>query len=99
MNPITKISWAVLAIMLVGGGVGVPAKLAAQTGPQRLTLSEAQAIIAAAQRGTGHHRGGAAGCRQQEPSTQHCSGRRSGRPDRCHPDAGCALHDHGHGDR
>ena len=50
MNPITRISWAVLAIMLVGGGVGVPAKLAAQTGPQRLTLSEAQAIIAAAQR-------------------------------------------------
>ena len=54
MNLIIKISRAVLAIMLVAGGVtasaGAPAELAAQTGPQRLTLSEAQAIIAAAQR-------------------------------------------------
>ena len=50
MNPITRISQTILAIMLVGGGVGAPAELAAQTGPQRLTLSEAQAIIAAAQR-------------------------------------------------
>ncbi len=54
MNLITKISRAVLAIMLVAGGVtasaGAPAELAAQTGPQRLTLSEAQAIVAAAQR-------------------------------------------------
>ncbi len=39
-----------LAIMLFAGGAAVPAGLAAQTGPQRLTLSEAQAIIAAAQR-------------------------------------------------
>ncbi len=39
-----------LAIMLFVGGAAVPAGLAAQTGPQRLTLSEAQAIIAAAQR-------------------------------------------------
>ena len=50
MNPITRISRAVLAIILVGGGVAAPAELAAQTGPQRLTLNEAQAIIAAAQR-------------------------------------------------
>ena len=54
MNQITRISRAILAIMLVAGGVtasaGAPAELAAQTGPQRLTLSEAQAIIAAAQR-------------------------------------------------
>ncbi len=50
MNPITRTSRAVLAIILVGGGVGAPAVLAAQTGPQRLTLSEAQAIIAEAQR-------------------------------------------------
>ncbi len=50
MNPITRISQTILAIMLVGGGVSAPAELAAQTGPLRLTLSEAQAIIAAAQR-------------------------------------------------
>jgi glc operon protein GlcG len=54
MNQITRISRAILAIMLVGGGVGTSvgaqAELVAQTGPQRLTLSEAQAIIAAAQR-------------------------------------------------
>ena len=39
-----------LAIMLFAGGAAVPAGLAAQAGPQRLTLSEAQAIIVAAQR-------------------------------------------------
>ena len=54
MNQITRISRAIVAIMLVAGCVtasaGAPAELAAQTGPQRLTLSEAQAIIAAAQR-------------------------------------------------
>lgn len=50
MNQITRISRAILVIILVGGGVGAPVELAAQTGPQRLTLSEAQAIIAAAQR-------------------------------------------------
>ncbi len=40
----------VLAVLLVAAGLGGPAQLAAQTGPQRLTLTEAQAIIAAAQR-------------------------------------------------
>jgi glc operon protein GlcG len=46
-----KVSLAVsFAILLVGGSLGGPANLAAQTSPQRLTLSEAQAIIAAAQR-------------------------------------------------
>ena len=40
---------ALSAALLVGGGLGEPTELAAQTGPQRLTLSEAQAIIAAAQ--------------------------------------------------
>ena len=39
-----------LAVLLVGAGLGGPAELAAQSGPQRLTLSEAQAIISAAQR-------------------------------------------------
>ncbi len=54
MNLITRIPRAILAIMLVAGSVtasaGAPAELAAQTGPQRLTLSEAQAIVSAAQR-------------------------------------------------
>ncbi len=64
MNRITRISRALLTIMLVvgvvaGGVVGsisAPVGLAAQTagqahsGPQRLTLSEAQAIVTAAQR-------------------------------------------------
>ncbi len=50
MNRIKNFSRALLTIMLVGGSLGAAAKLAAQTGPQRLTLSEAQAIIAAAQR-------------------------------------------------
>jgi len=43
-------SRALLAIMIVFGSVAAPVRLAAQNGPQRLTLSEAQAIIAAAQR-------------------------------------------------
>ncbi len=50
MNQIKRISRYLLAIMLVGGGMAAQAELAAQTGPQRLTLSEAQAIIVAAQR-------------------------------------------------
>ena len=50
MNQITRISRAALAILLVAGSVAAPARLAAQDGPQRLTLSEAQAIIQAAQR-------------------------------------------------
>ncbi len=62
MNRITRISRALLTIMLVVGGVaggvvgsiaapvGLAAQTAGQAGPQRLTLSEAQAIIAAAQR-------------------------------------------------
>ena len=50
MNRIKNFSRALLTIMLVGGSLGASAELAAQTGPQRLTLSEAQAIIAAAQR-------------------------------------------------
>ena len=49
MNRITRISRAVVAIMLVGGGLAAPVGLAAQAGPQRITLREAQAIIAAAQ--------------------------------------------------
>jgi glc operon protein GlcG len=54
MNP-TKIFSRVLlgtmlTIMLVAEGVAPPRGLAAQAAPQRLTLSEAQAIIAAAQR-------------------------------------------------
>ncbi len=39
-----------LAITLTAGAVAAPVGLAAQAGPQRLTLGEAQAIIAAAQR-------------------------------------------------
>lgn len=39
-----------LAITLTAGAVAAPVELAAQAAPQRLTLSEAQAIIAAAQR-------------------------------------------------
>ncbi len=50
MNRITRLSRYLVAIMLVGGGLAARAELAAQTGPQRLTLSEAQAIIVAAQR-------------------------------------------------
>ncbi len=66
MKQVTRISWApfsgsfavalavspagLLAVLLVGAGLGGPAELAAQSGPQRLTLSEAQAIISAAQR-------------------------------------------------
>ncbi len=50
MNRITRISRALLAITIVAGGVAAPLGLAAQASPQRLTLSEAQAIIAAAQR-------------------------------------------------
>ena len=50
MNQITRISRAALAILLVAGSFAAPARLAAQDGPQRLTLSEAQAIIQAAQR-------------------------------------------------
>ena len=49
MSWITIISRALLAIMLVGGGLAAPVGLAAQAGPQWITLSEAQAIIAAAQ--------------------------------------------------
>ena len=49
MNQFKPFSRALLAIMLVAVGVGVPLGLAAQTAPQRLTLSEAQGIIAAAQ--------------------------------------------------
>ena len=50
MNQTKNFSRALLAIMLVAGGVTAPVGLAAQAGPQRLTLSEAQAIIAAAER-------------------------------------------------
>ncbi len=50
MNRITRIARALLAILLVGGGLGAPLRLAAQAGPQRITLNEAQSIIAAAQR-------------------------------------------------
>ena len=49
MSRITRISRALLAIMLVGWGLTAPAGLAAQAGPQPITLSEAQAIIEAAQ--------------------------------------------------
>ena len=49
MSWITIISRALLAIMLVGGGLAAPVGLAAQAGPQWITLSEARAIIAAAQ--------------------------------------------------
>ena len=50
MNQTKNFSRALLTIMLVAGVVAAPVGLAAQAGPQRLTLSEAQAIIAAAQR-------------------------------------------------
>ncbi len=50
MNQIKNFSRALLAIMLVGASLAAPIGLAAQAGPQRLTLSEAQAIIVAAQR-------------------------------------------------
>ncbi len=50
MNQTKNFSRALLAIMLVAGGAAAPVGLAAQAGPQRLTLSEAQAIIAAAER-------------------------------------------------
>ena len=50
MNRITRIFRALLAIMLVGRGLTAPVGLEAQAGPQRITLSEAQAIIEAAQR-------------------------------------------------
>ncbi len=50
MNQTNNFSRVLLAIMLVAGGVTAPVGLAAQAGPQRLTLSEAQAIIAAAER-------------------------------------------------
>ena len=50
MNQTKNFSRVLLAIMLVAGGVTAPVGLAAQAGPQRLTLSEAQAIIAAAER-------------------------------------------------
>jgi uncharacterized protein GlcG (DUF336 family) len=50
MNQIKRISRTLLAIVIVGGGVAAPMGLAAQAGPQRITLSEAQAIIAAAVR-------------------------------------------------
>lgn len=49
MSWITKISRALLAIMVVGGGLAAPVGLAAQAAPQWITLSEAQAIVAAAQ--------------------------------------------------
>ena len=49
MNQITRISRALLAFALVGGGLSLPIGLAAQAGPQWITLSEAQAIITAAQ--------------------------------------------------
>ena len=49
MNPITKISRALVAFTLVSGGLAAPMGLAAQAGPQWITLSEAQAIITAAQ--------------------------------------------------
>jgi glc operon protein GlcG len=49
MNPTMRISGAALVILLVGGGIAGPVEVAAQDGPQRLTLSEAQAIIQAAQ--------------------------------------------------
>ena len=49
MNRITRISRVLLAFTLVGGGLGPPIGLAAQASPQWITLSEAQAIITAAQ--------------------------------------------------
>ena len=50
MKQTKNFSGALLVIVLVAGGVAAPVGLAAQAAPQRLTLSEAQAIIAAAQR-------------------------------------------------
>lgn len=50
MSQTKNFSRALLAIMLVAGGVAAPLGLKAQATPQRLTLGEAQAIIAAAQR-------------------------------------------------
>ena len=50
MKQTKNFSAALLVIVLVAGGVAAPVGLAAQAAPQRLTLSEAQAIIAAAQR-------------------------------------------------
>ena len=50
MNPIKKISQALLTIVLVGGWLAAPLALAGQSAPQRLSLSEAQAIVEAAQR-------------------------------------------------
>ena len=50
MKQTKNFSRAMGVIMLVAGGVAAPVGLAAQAAPQRLTLSEAQAIIAAAQR-------------------------------------------------
>jgi uncharacterized protein GlcG (DUF336 family) len=50
MNPIKIFSRILLAIVLVGGGLAAPLALAGQSGPQRLTLTEAQAIVEAAQR-------------------------------------------------
>jgi len=49
MNQITRISRALFAFTLVGGGLAAPMGLAAQDGPQWISLSEAQAIITAAQ--------------------------------------------------
>ena len=50
MTRITRISRALVAIMLVAGCVVAPMGLTAQAPPQRITLSEAQAIITAAVR-------------------------------------------------
>ncbi len=50
MKQTKNFSGALFVIVLVAGGVTAPVGLAAQAAPQRLTLSEAQAIIAAAQR-------------------------------------------------
>ena len=50
MKQTKNFSGALLVIVLVAGGVAAPVGLAVQAAPQRLTLSEAQAIIAAAQR-------------------------------------------------
>ena len=50
MNQIKTFSRALLATVLVAGGLTAPSGLVAQTTPQRVTLGEAQAIIAAAQR-------------------------------------------------
>ena len=50
MKPIKNFSPALLAIVLVVGGLTRPLELVGQSSPQRLTLSEAQAIVQAAQR-------------------------------------------------